>query len=68
MGSWPCGQDSHLNLSATNGAFCATRREARVTGFDCGGRCRTFYRRYPTDPVVASQSGHLLRNAAPAAK
>jgi len=21
---------------ATNGASCATRREARVTGFDCG--------------------------------
>jgi hypothetical protein len=22
--------------NATNGASCATRREARVTGFDCG--------------------------------
>jgi hypothetical protein len=39
--------------NATNGAICATRREAGVTGFDCGAGA---YGRYPTGPVVASQS------------
>ena len=39
---------------ATNGVSCATRREARVTGFDCGAGAGLFYRRYPTDPVASS--------------
>ena len=34
--SWPCGQNSQPSSTATNGVTCATRREARVTGFDCG--------------------------------
>jgi hypothetical protein len=28
--------ESHLSPNATDGAICATRREAAVTGFDCG--------------------------------
>jgi hypothetical protein len=35
-GSWPCGQNSQPSSTATYGVTCATRREARVTGFDCG--------------------------------
>jgi hypothetical protein len=33
---WPCGQDFGPSPDATDGALCVTRREARVTGFDCG--------------------------------
>jgi hypothetical protein len=51
--SWPCGQDSHPSPEATNGATRATRREAGVTGFDCGA-VPCFYGRYPTGPVVSS--------------
>jgi hypothetical protein len=51
-GSWPCGQDSlALNLDATDGAICATRRGAWVTGFDCGAIC--LYGCYTTAPVVS---------------
>ena len=39
------------SLSATYGAICATRRELLVL---TAGPVRCFYRRYPTDPVVAS--------------
>jgi hypothetical protein len=45
--SWPCGGILTPSPNATDGAFRATRREAWVTGFDCGagvlldGRCAT---------------------------
>jgi hypothetical protein len=37
MCGWPCGQDPGPSRNDTDGAVsCATRREAWVTGFDCG--------------------------------
>jgi hypothetical protein len=53
--SWPCGQDSHIySLNATDGAICATRREAWVTGFDCGAGA-VLLGVYSTGSVGASQ-------------
>jgi len=48
---WPCGQNAHPSPDATDGATSATRREAGVTGFDCGAGA-ALLRRKPTGPVA----------------
>ena len=42
--------------NATDGATCATRREAWATGFDCGAGAFAL-RALSTGPVASSQSG-----------
>ena len=51
--SWPCGGILAPSPKATNGAFRATRREAWVTGFDCGAGV-LLYGRYATGQVASS--------------
>jgi hypothetical protein len=61
--AWPCGQNFSLSPIATNGMTRATRREAGVTGFDCGASGVVLWR-YPTGLVVASRLAD--RSEAPA--
>jgi len=49
--SWLCGGILAPSVNATNGAFRATRREAWVTGFDCGAGV-LLDGRYATGPVA----------------
>lgn len=39
MGSRPCGRSSRSRPDCHRRRICATRREATVTGFDCGAGC-----------------------------
>jgi hypothetical protein len=71
MGGWPCGQDPGPSRNATNGAvFCATRREAWVTGFDRGASGATSMDRSARlgrradQPVVECGHGPRADNAA----
>ena len=50
--------------NATNGAICATRREAWATGFDCGAGA-VLLGVYPTSSVEASQSGSPRDGSSP---
>jgi hypothetical protein len=50
--------------NATDGAICATRREAWATGFDCGAGA-VLLGAYRTGSVDASQSGSPRGGSSP---
>ena len=60
----PAARISGARPDATDGATCATGREAWVTGFDCGAGA-VLHGRDPTDPVDASQSGQSRGGSCP---
>jgi hypothetical protein len=62
--SWPCGQDSHLTPECHRRRKRATRREAWVTGFDCGAG-DLLQRRLPHRPVGVARSDFTLGGSSP---